>query len=119
VEASQGTRVDLPDAKVIFPYLGLFTLVTLNPTRVIGESISMLFVPPLSIIHGKNFVKATSDTLPTSKNVTCIFDPLALVNNSPFNPGAIPISPDDQAFKEKRYWRIPVHPAHIFAALVE
>ena len=67
----------------------------------------------------KKFVKAASGTFPTSKNVARIFDPLALVNNSPFNPGAIPISPDDPAFKEKRYWRIPVPPAHIFAALIE
>jgi hypothetical protein len=119
VEASQGTQVELPDAKAIFPYLGLFTLVTLNPTRVIGDSISTLFVPPLSVIRGKKFVKAASGTFPTAKNVARIFDPLALVNNSPFNPGAIPISLNDQAFKEKRYWRIPVPPAYIFAALIE
>ena len=111
--------MELPDAKAIFPYLGLFTLVTLNPKRVIGERISTQFLPPLSIIHGKKIVKARSNTLPTSKNVARIFEPLALVNDSPFTPGAIPISPDGQAFEEKRYWRIPIPPAPIFAALIE
>jgi hypothetical protein len=66
----------------------------------------------------KKFVKARSNTSPTSKNVARIFEPLALLNNSPKTPGEIPISPDDQAFKEKRYWRIPVPPAFIFAALI-
>lgn len=111
--------MELPDAKAIFPYLGLFTLVTLNPTRVIGDSIPTLFVPPLSIIRGKKFVNASSKTSPSSKNVARIFDPLALFDNSPFNPGAIPISPNDQASKGMCYWRIPVPPAYIFAALIE
>ena len=110
--------MDLPDAENIFPYLGLFTLVTLSPPRVIGDSLSTLFVPPLSVIHGNKFVKARPNASPTSKNVARIFESLALVPDSPYNPGAIPISPDDQAFKEKRYWRIPVSPAPIFAALI-
>ena len=111
--------MELPDANAIFPYLGLFTLVTLDPTRVIGDTICTPFVPPLSNIRGKKFVKAPSNTSPTSKNVARIFDPLALVDNSPFKPGVLPISPANQAFKEKRYWRIPVPPAPIFAALIE
>ena len=110
--------MELPDPKAIFPYLGLFTLVTLNPTQVTGASIPTLFLPPLSIIRGKKFVKAPSNTFPTAKNVARIFEPLALVDNSPFTHGAIPISPDGQAFEEKRYWRIPVPPASIFAALI-
>ena len=110
--------MDLPDAENIFPYLGLFTLVTLSPPRVIGDSLATLFVPPLSVIRGNKFVKARPNASPTSKNVARIFESLALVPDSPYNPGAIPISPDDQAFKEKRYWRIPVSPAPIFAALI-
>ena len=110
--------MELPNAKAIFPYLGLFTLVTLNPT-VIRDSIVTPFLPPLSVFRGKKFVKAASGTFPTSKNVAHIFNPLSLVNNPPFNFGAIPISPDHQAFKEKRYWRIPVPPVHIFAVLIE
>jgi len=109
--------VGLPDAKAISPYLGLFTLVTLTP-GVIGDPIPTLFEPPLSIIRGKGFAKARSNACPTGKNVARIFAPLALVNDSPQNPGAIPISPDDQKFNEKRYWRLPVPSAHIFAALI-
>jgi len=93
-------------------------LVTLYPTRVIGAVIPTPFVPPLSIIRGKNFVKAPSNTFPTAEHVARIFEPLALVDNSPLNPGVIPISPDDEAFKEERYWRIPVISAPIFAALI-
>ncbi|KAF8814773.1 hypothetical protein BYT27DRAFT_6959794 [Phlegmacium glaucopus] len=119
MEASQGIPVELPDPKATFPYLGLFTLVTLNPTRVIGNRIFMPFTPPLSIIHGNKFVEAPSNTSPTSENVARIFESLALVDDSPLNLGMIPISPDDPAFKEQRYWRIPVLSAPIFAALVE
>jgi len=109
--------VELPDAKAIFPYLGLFTLVTLTP-GVIGDPIPTLFEPPLSVIRGKEFAKARSNASPTGKNVARIFAPLALVDDSPRNLGAIPISPDDQTFNEKRYWRLPVSSAHIFAALI-
>ncbi|KAF8814185.1 hypothetical protein BYT27DRAFT_6339444 [Phlegmacium glaucopus] len=119
MEASQGIPVELPNPKATFPYLGLFTLVTLNPTRVIGNRIFMPFTPPLSIIHGNKFVEAPSNTSPTSENVARIFESLALVDDSPLNLGMIPISPDDPAFKEQRYWRIPVLSAPIFAALVE
>jgi hypothetical protein len=109
--------VELPDAQAIFPYLGLFTLVPLDP-GMIRDPIPTLFEPPLSIIRGKNFVKAHSNASPTNKNVARIFAPLALVDDSPRNLGAIPISPDDQTFNEKRYWRLPVPSAHIFAALI-
>jgi hypothetical protein len=112
--------VELPDAKPIFPYLGLFTLVTLNPTPIIGNMIITLFLPPLSVIRGKKFVKARSNTslTSTSKNVARIFDSLALDDNSPLNAGVIPISPADKAFEDKRYWKIPVHSAAVFAALI-
>jgi hypothetical protein len=117
VDASRGEKVELPDAKAIFTYLGLFTLVTLTP-GVIGDPIPTLFEPPLSIIRGKGFAKARSNASPTGKNVARIFAPLSLVDDSPQNPGAIPISPNDQTFNEKRYWRLPVPSAYIFAALI-
>ena len=117
MRASQGEKVGLPNVKAIFPYLGLFTLVTLDPD-VIGDPIPTLFEPPLSIIRGETFAKAHSNASPTDKNVARIFAPLDLVDDSPRNPGVIPISPDDQTFNEKRYWRLPVPSAHIFAALI-
>jgi len=109
--------VGLPEAKAIFPYLGLFTLVTLDPD-VLGDPIPTLFEPPLSIIRGNKFVKAHSNASPTDKNVARIFAPLALVDDSPQNLGAIPLSADDQTFNENRYWRLPVPSAHIFASLI-
>jgi hypothetical protein len=36
----------------------------------------------------------------------------------PIKVGMIPISPRDPAFEEKRYWRLPVPAAAIFAALI-
>jgi hypothetical protein len=113
--------VELPDATAIFPYIGLFTLVTLNPTQVLRDMIITPFNPPLFIISGKNFVKAPSNlnTSLTSRNVARIFESLALYNDSPLKLGVIPISCDDQAFNENRYWRIPVQPAPIFAALID
>ena len=110
------------DAKSIFPYLGLFTSVTLNPTGVIDDIIPTPYLLPLSIIRGKKFVKAPSK----SKNVARIFNPLVIDSDkSLLNPGVIPISPvaADQTlsllFKEKRYWRIPLDSAAVFAALID
>ena len=85
---------------------------------MIGDPIPTLFEPPLSIIRGKNFVKAHSNASPTDKNVARIFAPLALVDDSPQNLGTIPISSDDQTFNEGRYWRLLVSSAHILAALI-
>ena len=118
MEASHGAPVELPDTKAIFPYLGLFTLVTLDLTRAIRVVIPTPFLPPLSIIRGGKFVKAPSNTSPTAEHVARIFEPLALVDDSPLNPGVIPISPDGDTFDEERYWRIPVPSAPIFAALI-
>ena len=114
---SQGP-VDLPVAKTIFPYLGLFTLVTLDTTRKV-EGVLTLHLPPLSVISDKGFVMAPSNTSPTSKNVARIFDSLAIDDNSSINPGLIPTLPYHQTFKEKRYWRIPLDSPPILAALIE
>ena len=109
----------LPDPKPILPYLGLFTLVTINPTEVAGFKIPTMHLPNLSIIQGTQFVKVPSTVSATAEKVARIFEPLALDDNTPGNLGMIPLSPDDQAFEEKRYWRLPVPAVAIFAALIE
>lgn len=43
---------------------------------------------------------------------------MALDVHLPFNSGRIPTSPLDPESEEKRYWRLPVPAAAIFAALI-
>jgi hypothetical protein len=112
-------EVELPNAKAIFPYLGLFTMVTINPTQATGNSIPMPYLPSLSIIRGFKFVKAPSNTSPTAKKAARIFQSKAIDNNTPITFGTIPLSHQDQAFTETRYWRLPVSAAAIFAVLIE
>ncbi|KAM6503454.1 hypothetical protein JOM56_000397 [Amanita muscaria] len=49
VDALEGKEVELPDLKDIIPYIGLFTLVTLNPTGAAGDTINTPHLPSLSI----------------------------------------------------------------------
>ena len=119
MEASQGTQVDLPDINTISPYLGLFTLVTINPAKVDGCSIFTPHLPTLSIIRGNRFIKAPSSTSPAAKKAARIFQPLLLDDNAPKSLGMIPLSSQDETFTERRYWRLPVPAAAIFAALIE
>ena len=108
--------MNLPDTKAILPYVGLFTIVTLKPTEISGCNIPTLFFPFLSSRRGRAFVKAPSNA---SSNVVRIFDPFSLHDDAPQINGYIPLSPEDQAFNEERYWKLPVPAAAILAALVE
>jgi hypothetical protein len=119
VDASSGTSVALPDPKPILPYLGLFTLVTINPNKTAGCKIPTMYWPKLSIIQGTQFVEAPSTVSATAAKAARIFESLALDDNIPGNLGTIPLSPDDQAFEEKRYWRRPISAAAICVALIE
>ena len=110
--------MELPKLKTIIPYIGLFTLVTINPTQTARNVIPTTHLPSLSIKHGTKFVVAPPNTSATAMNVARIFDPLAIDVDTPLDAGIIPISPDDEAFEEKRYWRLPVSAAAIFAALI-
>jgi len=55
---------------------------------------------------------------PLPRTLLAFFDSLDINFDTPSNLGIIPISPDDKAFQEKRYWRLPVPAAAIFAALI-
>jgi hypothetical protein len=83
VDASHGAQVELPSAKAIFPYIGLFTMITINPTAVAGFDIQTPHLPSLSIIRGTKFVKASSNASATAEKVARIFEPLVLDNNTP------------------------------------
>jgi hypothetical protein len=118
VDALKRIPVDLPDPQAILPYIGLFSVATLNSTHVIKTIISTLFLPSLSIIQGATFIGAPTNTSATNKSIACIFDSLALDNHLPFNIGHISIPPLDLEFKNKYYWQLPVPTAAIFAALI-
>ncbi|KAM6503530.1 hypothetical protein JOM56_000473 [Amanita muscaria] len=118
VDALDGTEVKLPDLKAIIPYIGLFTLVTINPAEAAGDILTTTHLPRLSVRRGTRFIVAPANTSATAQNAARIFEPLNINVDTPRNFGAIPISPDDEEFKEKRYWRLPVPAAAIFAALI-
>ena len=119
VDALEGTQVKLPNPKAIFSYIGLLTMITINPTAVAGFNIQTPHLPDLSIIRGKKFVKAPPNTSPTSEEVTRIFDRLAVDDDNPPSYSRIPLSPEEQDFTTTPYWGLPVPAAAIFAALLE
>ncbi|KIM85473.1 hypothetical protein PILCRDRAFT_365058 [Piloderma croceum F 1598] len=76
------------------------------------------YLPGLSIIDNHKFDVAPANMSATATNVARIFKPLEVKEDTPFNIGILSISPGAEAFKEKRYWQLPVSAAAIFAALV-
>ena len=117
MDALDGTSVGLPNPAAIIPYIGLFTLVTLDPTTA-RNIMTTPYLPGLSIIRHNKFEVAPANTSATAKNVARIFDSLDINEDTPFNLGIIPLGPGVAAFEEKRYWRIPVFAGAIFATLM-
>ena len=113
-----GTPVRIPNPTAIIPYIGLFTLVTLDPTTTVRNVMTTPYLPNLSINYNGTFVVAPPNTSATAGNVARIFEPLGIDGDTPFNPGILPISPGAEAFNEKHYWRLPISAAAIFAALM-
>jgi hypothetical protein len=85
VDALNGIPGELPDLEAVFPYIGLFTLVTINPTETAGSTIITPYLPSLSIIRGAKFVVAPDNTSATAENVARIFEPLAVDDDTPHN----------------------------------
>lgn len=115
-----GTTIDaLPDTKPIEPYLGLFSLVILNPSRLVGMTLYTRHRPPVSVLRGGRFTRAGKSVAKSAAagNLACIFDSLALADNAPERLGTIPLSPEQPTFQHVRYWRIPVKMEAIFVAL--
>ena len=117
MDALDGSSVGLPNPTAIIPYIGLFTLVTLDPTTTARHMMTTPYLPGLSIIRNNKFKEAPANTSATAKNVARIFDSLDIQEDT-FNFGRVPLVPGVAAFKEKRYWRIPVFAGAIFAALM-
>ena len=118
MDALDGTSVESPNPADIIPYIGLFTLVTLDPITAARNIMTTPYLPALSIIHNNKFEEAPANTSVTATNVARIFDSLDIEEDTPFNLGIIPLAPGVAAFEEKRYWRIPVFAGAIFAALM-
>jgi hypothetical protein len=118
VDALDGSSVGLPSPAAIIPYIGLFTLVTLDPTTTARNIMTTPYLPGLSIIRNNKFEEAPANTSATAKNVARIFDSLDIEEDTPLNLGIIPLAPGVAAFEEKRYWRFPVFAGAIFAALM-
>ena len=120
LEASRGTSVDLPDPNAILPYLGLFSLVVLTPDDLKDHILLTPHLPDLSILQNNRFIAAPANMLPTAPNVARIFDVIAVIDAKPLRQfGHIPLSPEDPAFRHKRYWRLPTKIGPILAALVD
>ena len=118
MDALDGTSVGLPNPATIIPYIGLFTLVTLDPTTATGYIMVTPYLPGLSIIRNNKFKEAPANTSATAKNVARIFDSLDIEEGTPFNFGRVPLAAGVAEFEEKHYWRIPVFAGAIFAALM-
>ena len=118
MDALGGIPVDLPNPAAIMPYIGLFTLVTLDPTVAARNIMITPFQPGLSIIRNNKFRRAPAHTSATAENVARIFDSLDIEEDAPLNFGMVPLVPGVAAFEEKRYWRFPVFAGTIFAALM-
>ena len=110
--------MDLPDPVAIIPYLGLFTLVTLDPNTAAGNLMSTPHLPGLSVILNNEFQEAPANTSATAENVARIFDSLGIEDDTLLNFGRVPLAPGVAGFEEKRYWRLPVFAGAIFAALM-
>jgi hypothetical protein len=100
------------------PYIGLFTLVTLDPTVAARNIMITPFQPGLSVIRNNKFRRAPANTSAAAENVARIFDSLDIEEDAHINLGMVPLVPGVAAFEEKRYWRFPVFAGTIFAALM-
>ena len=109
----------LPDTTAIEPYVGLFSMVVLNPTRLEGMTIGTPHFPPVSVIRDGQFVRADANTSLNAQGVARIFDSLSLTANSPRHPGDIPLLPEQGGFRQQRYWRIPVNMSAVLVTLQE
>jgi hypothetical protein len=112
-------NVNLPDPTAILPYLGLFTLVVLDPEELEGQVIGTTHLPDLSILQNRHFIPAPTNTSPTVPNAARIFDALAVVSaNPPKQRGHIPLCSQDPEFQQQRYWRLPTQIGVILAGLI-
>jgi hypothetical protein len=114
---ARGDSVGLPDLAPILPYIGLFTLVILEPDEVSGCRLLTIHLPNLSILEGSSWIPAPPTTPADARHVARIFDPLARSPGA-ISLGYIPLSPQDLEFQQQRYWRLPLDIGAVLAALI-
>jgi hypothetical protein len=109
--------INLRNIRDIIPYLGLYTLVPLDPENLTGLKIPTDDMPNLSILHNRRFIPAPPNTPPDSPNAARIFDVMQFSAVYP-NPSGqvrsrIPLSPEfpDAASRENGRHIGPVHAA--------
>ena len=78
--AVNGSTVDLPDYAAILPYIGLFSIVLLNPSSdgAPNYELPTLYLPHLSILTNNKLTPAPRNTSPRSAHAARIFDSIAL-----------------------------------------
>jgi hypothetical protein len=110
----------LPDTKPIEPYVGLLSLIVLQPDALsLVKKISTSNFPPISAIKNGRFVPAASNRSASAPGVARIFDASALKVNTPDRNGHVPLLTELPTFNQLRYWRIPVNMGAILVALRE
>jgi hypothetical protein len=100
-DAPQG----IPDPSLILPYIGLYTIVRLNPDELGRIKIPVASFPSLSILSNGQWVSAPPETAPTAPNTARIFD--ARINDPPESLGVIPLYEGHPQDSQTRYWRLP------------
>jgi len=117
-QAAEGHNVDLPDVISVLPFVGLYTIVSLDPKEVEGMILATHHQPALSLVLTDEV--APANTLPTAPDVARIFDVQKLPNTRiPATLGIIPLSSSDPEFLESRYWRLPIMSSVVLATLLE
>lgn len=111
-----GHPVNLPDPTSVLPYVGLYTLVPLEPKKLHVLQRLTPLLPGLSIISGHQFVPAPPETQPSGPNVTQIFDAMSLTTSE--TSSQIPFSLLHLELKEQYYWQPPVKPEVVFLRLM-
>lgn len=116
-DAANGHQVHLPDPTSILPYIGLYTLVPLEPKGLYGLQ-HLTPLPGLSIISSHHFVPAPPGIPPNTANVTQIFNAISPTTIIPSETSQIPFSPLYLEFREQYYWLLPVKPEVVFLQLM-
>ncbi|KIM80695.1 hypothetical protein PILCRDRAFT_9500 [Piloderma croceum F 1598] len=117
-QAAEGHNVDLPDVISFLPFVGLYTIVSLDPKEVEGMILATHHQPALS--HVLTDEVAPENTLPTAPDVARIFNVQKLPKTRiPATLGIIPLSSSDPEFLESCYWRLPIMSGVVLAMLLE
>jgi hypothetical protein len=116
VSGVSAKHVSFPDRTDILPYIGLYTIVPLEPDALHEMTLLTPSFPNLSILEDNAFVPADPDMTFSSLTTVRIFD---VLNPSDISRvGTIPLSPFSDDFTEQRYWRLPARPEHLFATFM-